>query len=327
MRTKFASIGLATSVALVLAACSSGGAADGGAADSETGAASSYPEKDISFIVQAAAGGGSDLSSRALVAELEPLLDTSIIVENRPGASGSTAMQYVADQEPDGYTIGFVPVEISMLGHQNFDVDPADYDFLGQIMLAPGVLAVPADSPYETLEDFLEAAKSEQLAVSNSGAGSVWEAAAMGLAEESGAQLASVPFDGGAPAIAAVAGGQVDAGIGGAGEIASAFKEGQVRPLAIFHSERHPELPDVPTAAEQGYDLQFGGWGGIYAPADLPQDVHDALESAIEEAANSDSFIETISAPGNLPVYKNAEEFTEFVNSEYERYGTILGEG
>ncbi|KAE8766127.1 Bug family tripartite tricarboxylate transporter substrate binding protein [Georgenia thermotolerans] len=320
--TRLACLGAVSSLALVLAACSGSASGDDASGDA---AASSYPEKDINFIVQAAAGGGSDLSSRALVAELEPILDTSIIVENRPGASGSTAMQYVADQDTDGYTIGFVPVEIAMLGHQNFDVDPADFDFLGQIMLAPGVLSVPADSPYQTLEEFIEGAKTEALSVSNSGAGSIWEAAALGLAAETGAKLTPVPFDGGAPALAAAIGGQVDAAVGGAGETLAAFKEGQVRPLAIFHNERHPDMPDVPTAAEAGYDLEFGGWGGIYAPAGLPDDVRETLESAIEEAAGSDSFTGTITKAGNLPVYRDSAEFTDFVNSEYERFGEILG--
>lgn len=320
-----AGIGALVIGVLALSACS-GGAADGeGQGAGET--ASAYPEDDITLIVQAAAGGGSDLSSRALAAELEPILGVSVIVENRPGASGSTAMQYVADQEPDGYTIGFVPVEVAMLGHMNFDVDPANYDFLGQIMLGPGVLSVPVDSPYQTLEDFVEAAKTQEMAVGNSGAGSIWEAAATGLAAETDAQLTSVPFDGEAPAIAAVAGGQVDAAVGGAASTSAAYAEKQVRPLAIFHSERHPKMPDVPTAAEAGYDLEFGGWGGIYAPAGLPDDVRSTLESAIEEAANSEGFIEAINATGSLPVYRSAEEFTEFVNAEYERFGQLLGEG
>lgn len=306
---------------LVLAACSDGGTGSGG------GDSAAYPEEDITLIVQAAAGGGSDLTSRALASELEPILGSSIIVENRPGASGSTAMQFVADQDADGYTIGFAPVEIAMLGHQNFDVDPADYDFLGQIMLAPGVLAVPTDSPYETLEDFVEAAQSTTLSVANSGAGSIWEAAALGLADETGAQLSPVPFDGGGPAVAAVIGGQVDAAVGGAGEVSAAAAEGQLRPLAIFHDERHPDMPDVPTAAEAGYDLEFGGWGGIYAPAGLPDDVRETLETAIEEAANSDSFVETITAGGTLPVYRDAQGFQDFVSSEYERFGTLLGNG
>jgi tripartite-type tricarboxylate transporter receptor subunit TctC len=306
--------------ALVLSACNGGGTEGGGTGEAE------YPTGDITLIVQAAAGGGSDLASRALANELEPILDTSIVVENRPGASGSTAMQYVADQEPDGYTIGFVPVEIAMLDHQGFDVDPADYDFLGQIMLAPGVLVVPGNSPYETLEDFVQAAQSEPLSVANSGAGSIWEAAALGLADATGAQVTPVPFDGGAPALAAAIGDQVDAAVAGSGEVSSAVAEGQVRALAIFHSERHPDLPDTPTAAEEGYeDLEFGGWGGIYAPAGLPDDVRSTLESAIEEAANSDGFTGTLTASGNLPVYKSADEFESFVDSEYERFGTILG--
>ncbi|TLW91331.1 tripartite tricarboxylate transporter substrate binding protein [Saccharomonospora piscinae] len=315
-RTAFLVGGLATTAALTLSACSGGGGAQGGDA---------FPEDDITFIVQAAAGGGSDLSSRALADELEQDLGVSIVVENRPGASGSTAMQYVADQEPDGYTIGFSPVEISMLGHQDFDVDPADYDFLGQIMLAPGVLVVPADSPHQTLEDFVSAGKQNELSVANAGAGSIWEATAFGLAQESGAQLTSVPFDGGAPAITAAVGGQVDAAVAGAGEAMSAYQEGQLRPLAVFHDERHPDMPDVPTAAEAGFDLEFGGWGGVYAPEGLPDDVRSTLESSIKQAAQSDSFVDTISKPGNLPVYKNADEFTEFVNSEYERFGQILG--
>lgn len=305
------------SSAFLLAACSGGAGGDD--------AAENYPEEDIQFIVQAAAGGGSDLSSRALASELEPVLDTSIVVENRPGAAGSTAMQFVADQEPDGYTIGFIPVEIAMLGHMDYDVDPADYDFLGQIMNAPGVLSVPADSPHQSLEDFVEAAQDQDMSVSNSGAGSIWEAAAFGLADETGAQVTSVPYDGGAPAVAAVVAGDVDAGVGGAGETMTAYQEGQVRPLVIFADERHPDMPDVPTAAEAGFEgLEFGGWGGVYAPAGLPDEVRETLESAIEEAANSEGFQEQITAAGNIPVYKDGEEFTEFVNSEYERFGEIL---
>ncbi|OLS99974.1 hypothetical protein BJF90_36965 [Pseudonocardia sp. CNS-004] len=306
--------------ALALTGCAGGGEASGGDA-------ATYPQDDITLIVQAAAGGGSDLSARALATELEPILGVSIVVENRPGASGSTAMQYVADQDPDGQTIGFVPVEVAMLKHLNFDVDPAAYDFLGQIMLGPGVLSVPVDSPYQTLEQFVTAAKSRPMAVGNSGAGSIWEAAALGLASETGAQLTSVPFDGEAPAVAAVAGGQIDAAVGGGASASAAYAEQQIRPLAVFHNERHPLMPDVPTAAEAGFPLEFGGWGGIYAPKGLPADVRTTLESAIQQAANSPGFTETIEKSGSLPVYKSGEEFTAFVNSEYERFGTLLGQG
>lgn len=313
-------LGLATAGAMTLSACGTGGDAGSGGSDG----GSDFPNQDVTLIVQAAAGGGSDLASRTLAADLEKALGTSVIVENRPGASGSTAMQYVAEQEADGYTIGFSPVEIAMLGHMNFDVDPADYDFLGQIMNSPGVLSVPTDSPHKDFEAFVEAAQDETMSVANSGAGSIWEAAALGLAEETGAQIEPVPFDGGAPAVAAVIGGQVDAAVGGASETSAAAEQGQLRPLVVFGAERHPLMPDVPTATELGHELEFGGWGGIYAPKGLPDDVRETLASAIEEAATGDTFVDTMSKAGAMPLYKSPEEFTEFVDSEYERFGKLL---
>lgn len=311
-----------SAAALALTACGGGGTASSGAAP-----VVKYPEKDITFIVQAAAGGGSDLASRALAAELEKELGVSVIVENRPGASGSTAMQYVAESKPDGYTIGFVPVEISMLGHQGFDVDPANYDFLGQIMLAPGVISVPNASPYKTLGELVDAAKKTPVKMANSGPGSIWEAAELGLADATGAQVVPVPFDGGAPAVAAVIGNQVDGAVGGTSETSAAHNAGQLRALAVLHNERHPLIKDVPTAKELGYDLKFGGWGGVYAPKDLPKEVREALAGAIEKSAQSEGFVKTISKGGALPVYKSAEDFTSFIDSEYERFGKLLKKG
>lgn len=315
--SSFTFVGAAVVAALALTGCS--------AADSSAEGADAYPEGDITFIVQAAAGGGSDLTSRALAVELEKTLGVSVIVENRPGAAGSTAMQYMASAKPDGYTIGFVPVEISMLGHQGFDVDPADYDFLGQIMLAPGVISVPNDSPFETLEDLVEAGKSEPVNMANSGPGSIWEAAEIGLGEATGAEIVPVPFDGGAPAVAAVIGNQIDAAVAGTAETSAANDAGQLRALAVLHDERHPLLPDVPTAEELGYDLQFGGWGGVYAPAGLPEDIREALADAIATSAQSDDFVDTITKAGALDVYKSPEDFAAFVDSEYARFGTLFG--
>ncbi len=318
MKRKSAILAAAAATALTLGACSAGSTDPG-----EEGG-SDYPNDDITLIVQAAAGGGSDLSSRALASAMEPILGQSIIVENRPGASGSTAMLYVKDQPADGYTIGFGPVEIAMLGSMNYDIQPSDYDMLGQIMLGPGVLSVPADSPYNTLEEFVEAAQTEEMTVSNSGAGSIWELTGESLAEETGAQIQSVPFDGGAPAVAAVLGGQVDAAASGVNEVKQNLADGNLKVLAIFHSERHPELPDVPTAAEQGVDIEIGGWGGIYAPQGLPEDVHNTLEDAIAEAVEQESYQDIITSSGNLVVYRDSEEFTEFAEAEAERFAELM---
>lgn len=302
---------------LALSACGS----DSGAADG-----AGYPSKDITLIVQAKAGGGSDTASRALATQLEPILGKSIVVENRPGASGSTAMLYVKDQPADGYTIGFGPVEISMLGSMNYDIKPTDYDLLGQIMLGPGVVSVPADSPYDSLADLVDAAKTTPVTVANSGAGSIWELASLGLAETTGAQVTPVPFDGGAPAVAAVLGNQVDAAVSGVAEVKQNLADGKLKVLALLHSERHPEMPDVPTAKEQGFDLEFGGWGGIYAPKGLPADVRTKLETAIKQAAESDAFKDLLNKGGNLPVYKSSAEFSTFADAEFQRFAGLINQ-
>ncbi|NDL61066.1 tripartite tricarboxylate transporter substrate binding protein [Phytoactinopolyspora mesophila] len=311
-------LALISAAGLVLAACGDDG--NGGADDPD------FPTSEIRLIVQAAAGGGSDLSARALANELEEELGQSVVVENRPGASGSTAMQFVADQNPDGYTIGFLPVEVAMLDHLGFDVQPENYDLLGQIMNGPGSIAVPGDSPYETLDELLAAAGENpgQISVGNSGPGSIWEAATFGLGDAAGVEFNPVPFDGGADAVAAAMGGQIDAVVAGVAESSQPHAEGTLRVLAVLHDEEIDSLPDVPTAQELGHDVVFGGWGGIGAPDGLPDSVRDTLAAAIETGASADGFVETIESFGAIPTYRSPEEFTSFVDDEYERFAGLI---
>ena len=314
-------LGGAAATVLGAAGCTTRGTATGGASGT---AAAGFPTKDLNLIVQAAAGGGSDLASRALASAMEPILGKSIIVENRPGASGSTAMLYVKGRPADGYTIGFGPVEIAMLGSRNFDIKPSDFDLLGQIMLGPGVLSVPASSPYTTLQEFVAAAKTKQVTVANSGAGSIWEMLGASLAAETGVQVKPVPFDGGAPAVTAVLSSQVDAAASGVNEVKQHLADQKLKVLAIFHSERHPEMKNVPTATEQGFPIEIGGWGGIYAPKGLPGGVKTLWEQTIKKAVETPSYRDIITKSGNLVVYKSAADFTAFAQSEFDRFAKLL---
>ncbi|WP_460801099.1 tripartite tricarboxylate transporter substrate binding protein [Microbacterium sp. GXF6406] len=306
-----------TAAALVMSGCTK--------VDEGGDAASAFPEKDIRLIIQANPGGGSDLSSRALASELEGILGVSVIPENMPGAAGALAMEYVAEQDPDGYVIGFGPVEIAMLNTtQDANVLPENYDLLGQIMLAPGVITVSSSSDIETLDDLVTKAKTAPITIANSGAGSIWEAASIAFGTETGGQVTPVPYDGGATAVAAAASREADAAVSGLGE---ALAQGDaVRILAVLNDERHPDAPDVETAEEAiGADLVFGGWGGIYAPAGLPDDVHATLEAAIKEAVESDTYTQFQEDAGNLVVYRDASGFTEFVNDQFALFQGLLG--
>jgi len=306
-------------LALALSGCTK--APEEGAAEGE-----GYPTDDIRLIIQADPGGGSDLSSRALATELEEILGVSVIPENMPGASGAIAMEYVRDQPADGTVIGFSPVEISMLNTtQGADVLPENYAFIGQIMLAPGVISVGADSEYQSLEDLIEAGNAGQLSAANSGAGSIWEAATLGINDTLGTQFTPVAYDGGATAVSAAASGEADVAVSGAGE---AIAQGDaVRILGVMHDERHRDLPDVPTFSEAtGEDVQFGGWGGIYTQADVPDEILSTLESAVQEAVESEGYQTFQENAGNLVVYKDSAEFTAFVTEQFDQFKTLLGD-
>lgn len=288
-------------------------------------AAASFPTKNIRLIIQANPGGGSDLSSRALATELEKDLKVSVIPENMPGASGALAMEYVGAQPADGYVIGFGPVELAMLNTtQGAKVLPENYDLLGQIMLAPGVISVSAKSDITDLEGLVKKATAGSVTVANSGAGSIWEAATIALGKEAGGTLTPVPYDGGATAVAAAASGETDAAVSGLGE---ALAQGDaVRILAVLHNERHPKAPEVPTTTEAiGKDVQFGGWGGIYAPKGLPAEVKTTLEASIKTAVESQSYRDFQDNAGNLVVYKTSADFTSFVNDQFALFKDLLG--
>lgn len=305
-------------VAAALVACS----------NDEADSATSYPDGDLRIIVPYDAGGASDLAARTLAGEMEDSLGVSIIVENRSGGAGSVGLAALADADADGYTLGYMPVEVVMLGEQGYDTDHTDYDYLGQIVSVPATIGVPAESPYETLEDLVVAATEnpDSITVSNSGAGSIWHAATTLLNEETGAQFRPVPFDGGAPAVTAAIGGQVDAVVAGVSETAQAHADGQLRVLAILAEEPAEALPDVQTATDQGVDVAIGGWGMLGAPAGVPQEVIDVLGEAVEEAVASESYIDVIDSAGNIPLWRSPADATEFVEAEADIFATLLAE-
>ncbi|KZF03897.1 hypothetical protein A2J03_27765 [Rhodococcus sp. EPR-157] len=287
-----------------------------------------FPSGNITLLTPTAAGGATDLTARTLGKQMEADLGVSVIVENRPGGAGSIGMQYLADQSADGYTIGVLPVEVSLLGHQGYSIDPAAYDFLGQVNSQPGTIAVPANSPYRTLDDLIAAAKADPgaITVSNAGPGSIWEAGAVELGRVADVQFTGVPFDGGAPAVTAAIGSQVDAVVAGIGETAPAHADGRLRVLAVFTEEPAPALPGVPTATELGLDVVIGSWAVIAAPTGLPEATATRLEESIESASATDEYIDLIESGGNLPLYRSAAETTTFVGTESDRFEQLAAQ-
>lgn len=313
---------VATGAVLMLAL---GGCANRGA---EVAESDDYPTKAITLVVPYQAGGASDLSARTLATQMEETLGQSIVVENRTGGAGSVGLSYLSGRPADGYSIGYLPVETVMLEHQGYDLDPAAFDVLGQIVSVPATIAVRADSPYETLQDLLDAAEANPgaVTVANSGAGSIWQAATTALNEAAGVELKPVPFDGGAPAVTAAVGGQVDAVAAGISETSVAAADGRLRVLAILDSQASDALPGVETAQDLGVDVVIGGWGAIGAPAGLPESVMTKLTEAVKAAAESQAFKDVINKSGNLPVYSAPADFATFYEAESVRFEQLFAE-
>jgi tripartite-type tricarboxylate transporter receptor subunit TctC len=315
---KTRSVVLAVMGTLALTACADRGG-------SESASSADFPAKDLTLVVHAAAGGGSDLTARTLAKEMESDLGKSIVVENRTGGGGRVGLTYLKQRPADGYTIGFIPVEVAMLGHQGADIKPDQYTILAQVMNAPATLSVPANSPYKSFQDLIAAAKAAPgtITVSNSGAGAIWEAATLALGEATGVSFKPVPYDGGAQAVTAGISGEVKAVMAGVSETSAAAKDNRLRILAVMAAERVSSLPDVPTAKELGSDLVIGGWGLIGAPAGLPDDVRKQLADAVNKAASTQTFKDVMTKAGNTPMATPPEEATTFAAAEYERFGKI----
>lgn len=282
-----------------------------------------FPTSDIRLLVPWQPGGNGDLTARTLAPLLEEDLGVNVVVENRPGANGSVAYNWLKEQDPDGYNISVMSMEINTLGPMDYGIESTDFTYLGQALSGPGAIAVPVDSPYETFEDFLADAEERpgEITYSSPGAGSGWDAAAHGLQELAGIDLTNVPFDGSAPSVAAAAAKDVDITIDAIGQQKPLVDGGELRYLATFTEERQPGLEDIPTVAESGVEFTNATFIGLIGPQDMPEDVVETLSSAIVRASQHEDFVSVIENSNYQPESKNAAEFEEFIIGESERFG------
>ena len=303
---KILALALAAAMSLTLVACggsktpaASGSASSGGSSSAET---VDFPgNKQVSLIVPYSAGGASDTVARIYASELEQSLGTSIVVSNVTGASGAIGLEQVRNSNPDGYTIAYMPVESTMLKALGFtDLSTDDFRFIGRAMTIPAAVTVRADAPWDTFEDFVNYAKEHpgEIQVGNSGTGSIWHIAAASIEKECGVQFTHVPFDGAAPAVAALLGGNIQAVTVSPSEVKNNVDSGDFKVLCVLGESRSSVVPDVPTAQELGIDITIQGCGGFAVPKDTPQAVIDILEKASETAINSDSVKKTLADRG-----------------------------
>ncbi|MEJ5228439.1 MAG: tripartite tricarboxylate transporter substrate binding protein [Pseudothermotoga sp.] len=282
-----------------------------------------YPDKPITFIIQAAPGGASDMTSRTITAIAQEILGVPITCTNITGASGAIAMKKLQTSKPDGYTMGYVPVELSMVKALGFaDFGPEDFDLLMRIMVIPAAVTVRSNAPWKTIQEFIDYVKSHPgtVTVGNSGPGSIWHIAALSLEKAIGTKLVHVPFDGAAPAVAALMGGHITAVTVSPTEVRSGVESGQLRILAVLSDERSPLFPDVPALKELGYDVSVAAWGGLALPKGVDPQVYKTLADAFKKAYDSEEFQKFLKDRGMTPAYLDGEQFKAFAIAQYNMY-------
>lgn len=251
-----------------------------------------YPNGPVSIIVPYGAGGGTDSVARALADASKESFPDGIAVENRTGGGGSVGMSYGMHSKANGQIVTMVTVELVTLPHTGTggDIDYKQFEPIMMVNSAYSAITVPADSPYNTLEDLMTAAKTKKLKIGNSGIGAIWHLAATGLAQAGGVEFTHVPFAGAAPAITSLLGNHIDAVSVSYAEVASQVDAGALKCLAVLAPNRLTAIPNVPTAKESGYDISIGTWRGLAVPAGTPVTTVDFLVKTFTKAANSDKF-------------------------------------
>lgn len=290
-----------------------------------------YPERPITWIVPWGAGGGTDATSRMLAGLMEKELGVPINVVNRDGGSGVVGHSAIATAKPDGYTIGTVTVEVTMMHHAGLtDLTYANYTPIGLFNADPAAFHVRADSEFDSLSDFLAAAKAEpgKMKSSGTGQGGIWHLAMAGLLVESGLGADAVPWvpsKGSAAGLQDLVSGGVDIVACSYPEAASLISAGKVKPLAVMSEEPLPGLPDLPTVkSETGIDLMVASWRGVAGPAGLPDDVVAKLSAAMESAYNSDAFTAFMSERGFGKVWMDGPTFGAFMAQADAANGKVM---
>lgn len=311
-------------VGLAVSGCSAD--SNGDSNNAPEPAETAFPEKAISLVVAWAAGGGTDLQARKLVETGQKHLGVPVNVVNKPGGSGAVGWGEIAHQtDPDGYTLSIVSPEI---GYQRdmglFDFGLENFTLITMFNEDPSALAVKADAPWDTLEDFLNDAKTQSISVGTAGPGIVWDLAATGIEEEGGIELNHVPFDGAAGSVQALLGGQVDAMTFSLGEVAPQVKAGELKILALAAEERDGNFPDVPTFKEQGLDLVVGTFRGVAGPAGMPEEIVEILNEGFTKMAQEESFVDFMESNSFGVNVKETADFNAIFNHASELYSKLL---
>ncbi|WP_423601258.1 Bug family tripartite tricarboxylate transporter substrate binding protein [Roseateles sp. MS654] len=293
--------------------------------------AETFPDRPVTVVVPFPAGGSTDTLARAMGAELQKKWGQTVIVDNRPGATGTLGTSQVKRAAPDGYTLlvsslGPFVIAPHLLKAVQYDA-LKDIDLLTVAVQAPNVLVVPASSPLKTVKDVVDTLKKEpgKMTFASSGNGSSDHLTAELFWLQTGTTGLHVPYKGGAPAISDLLGGQVEASFQNVNAVLPHILGGKLRALAVTGDKRSAVLPNVPTLSESGIKgADVYSWQGVAAPKGLPPAVRAQIHQALVAALNEPSVKQKFSDIGIETVANTPEQAQAFQKTEYARWKQVI---
>jgi tripartite-type tricarboxylate transporter receptor subunit TctC len=291
-----------------------------------------YPSKPVTVVVGFEPGGGTDTTARILQKPMSELLGQQVVVENRAGAGGDIAVDYVAKSAPDGYTlvlanVGALAVNPHIL---KTPYDPLkDLTPISMAVVFANVLVVQPTLPVKSLADYVKYAreKSGGVTYASSGIGGAGHLAGELLRGVAKVDLVHVPYKGGGPAMQGFLGGQVDSFFATPISSISQIRSGKARAIATTGLKRAALMPDVPTVAESGYPgYEALNWYGYLGPANLPKDVVERLSRDIVKALANPEAVAQLNKTGVEPHSMSPAEFGRYIASEYQTWGKVVKE-
>lgn len=295
-----------------------------------TASAQNFPSKPIRIVVPFPAGGSTDTLTRLLSPHLSQRLGQPVVIDNKPGGGTVIGGAIVAKAPADGYTLLIVAnslvINAKLRSNLPYDGIKA-FEPIARLTNSPQVLAVNSDSPYRSLQEFLDAARARPGALSYSTVGptTTQHIAGEQLKRAAGVDLTYAPFPGGGPAANAVLGGHVSAVLTNLNEIAGMLEAGKLRPLAVTTLERLDALKNVPTMAESGFrDYEAVAWFGITAPTGTPGEVVNKIAEGLEAALADPDVRNKLIQAGLYPAYLGPAAFASHIAQQYNHYARVI---
>ena len=290
----------------------------------------SYPTRTIKLVVPFGPGGPTDVSARIVAQVVQSGLGPSVVIENRTGAGGAIGTKSVANAEPDGATLligtsatlGVVPALMKNPGY-----DPIkSFAPVAKVADSTLVLVVPATFPANSVQEFVAYAKANpgRLSFASAGVGNQTQLLAELFKSKAGLDIVHVPYKSGAEMVTAILGEQVQMAFPDVSILIPLIREGKLKALAVTSASRHPQLPDVPTMIESGipdYIMTF--WSGVVAPAGVPAEIVNRLNTAINDGLTSASVRENLAKVGSQASPGTPQEFADFIAAETKKWSAV----